>query len=109
QRLLRAGALAGETMVDGGVYAAAQGPRLETAAEIDRFARDGADLVGMTGMPEASLARELDIPYAAINVVVNYAAGRWSSEQGIRMDEIEAVLHHAMGRVRGVLEMICHA
>lgn len=107
QRLLRAGALAGETMVDGGVYAAAQGPRLETAAEIDRFARDGADVVGMTGMPEASLARELDIPYAAINVVVNYAAGRWSSEQGIRMDEIEAVLHHAMGRVRGILERIC--
>ena len=64
---------------DGGVYAAVSGPRLETAAEIDRLERDGATLVGMTGMPEAVLARELDLPYVAIAVVVNHAAGRGDS------------------------------
>jgi 5'-methylthioinosine phosphorylase len=67
---------AGFPVVDGGVYAATQGPRLETAAEIARLARDGADVVGMTGMPEAVLARELDIPYACLALVVNWAAGR---------------------------------
>ena len=61
---------------DGGVYGATQGPRLETAAEIDRFERDGAHMVGMTGMPEAILARELGLEYATIAVVVNDAAGR---------------------------------
>jgi 5'-methylthioinosine phosphorylase len=72
--------------LDGGVYAAVQGPRLETAAEINRFERDGADMVGMTGMPEASLARELGLSYAAIAVVVNYAAGRGNSREGIHLD-----------------------
>ncbi|XOV81903.1 MAG: S-methyl-5'-thioinosine phosphorylase [bacterium] len=62
-------------LVDGGVYACTQGPRLETAAEIKRLAQDGATLVGMTGMPEAALARELDIPFAALCLVVNPAAG----------------------------------
>ncbi len=60
----------------GGVYAATQGPRLETAAEIDRLQRDGADFVGMTAMPEASLARELGLEYACLALVVNRAAGR---------------------------------
>jgi len=58
-----------------GVHGVTQGPRLETAAEIKRLARDGCDVVGMTGMPEASLARELDLPYASICMVVNPAAG----------------------------------
>lgn len=109
QRILTAAAAAGEAMVNGGVYAATQGPRLETAAEINRMERDGADLVGMTGMPEAALARELGLPYAAINVVANYAAGRASSEIGIQFDNIEAVLHEAMVRVRRVLEEVCKA
>ena len=61
-----------------GVYAAVQGPRLETAAEIDKYERDGATIVGMTGMPEASLAREVNLPYAAICPVANFAAGRVS-------------------------------
>jgi 5'-methylthioadenosine phosphorylase len=107
QRLLAAAASAGETVFDGGVYATTQGPRLETAAEINRLERDGADLVGMTGMPEAVLARELDVPYAAINVVVNCAAGRSSSEQGIHFDDIEVVLQAAMVRVHNLLEHIC--
>ncbi len=107
QRLLAAAASAGETVFDGGVYATTQGPRLETAAEINRLERDGADLVGMTGMPEAVLARELDVPYAAINVVVNCAAGRSSSEQGIHFDDIEVVLQAAMVRVHNLLEHVC--
>jgi len=61
---------------DGGVYAATQGPRLETIAEVNRLERDGADYIGMTAMPEASLARELDMEYACLSLIVNYAAGR---------------------------------
>lgn len=60
----------------GGIYGVTQGPRLETAAEIDRLERDGCSMVGMTGMPEAALARELGIDYAICAVAVNYAAGR---------------------------------
>lgn len=93
----------GETFVDGGVYATMQGPRLETAAEINRLERDGATIVGMTGMPEAVLARELDMSYAAICVVANHAAGRASSAKGIRYQDIDAVLDEAMVRVRAVL------
>jgi 5'-methylthioinosine phosphorylase len=58
-----------------GVHGVTQGPRLETAAEIQRMARDGCDVVGMTGMPEAALARELELPYVSICMVVNLAAG----------------------------------
>jgi len=107
QRLLLATAAVGELAVDGGVYAATQGPRLETAAEINRFERDGADVVGMTGMPEAVLARELELPYAALNVVVNYGAGRADSAAGIIFDDIETVLQTAMSRVRVILEKLC--
>jgi len=71
-----------------GVYAAVQGPRLETASEIDRYEKDGATIVGMTGMPETSLAKELDIPYAAICPVANFAAGRVTSKDGITHQEI---------------------
>ena len=106
-RLLAAAKAAGEAMIDGGTYAATQGPRLESAAEINRFERDGADIVGMTGMPEAVLARELEIPYAAINVVANHAAGRASSRDGITMHDIEATLQLAMGRVHKVLLNLC--
>lgn len=90
----------------GGVYAATQGPRLETAAEINRLERDGADVVGMTGMPEAVLARELDVPYAAINVIANHAAGRGTSANGIHFDSLEVVLQEAMGRVRSIIESV---
>jgi 5'-deoxy-5'-methylthioadenosine phosphorylase len=74
--MLAAAGRAGIMLHDGGVYAVTQGPRLETAAEIARLARDGCDLVGMTGMPEAGLARELGLEYACCAVVVNHAAGR---------------------------------
>ena len=66
-----------------GVYAATQGPRLETAAEIDRYEKDGATIVGMTAMPEAVLARELNLSYVAICPVANHAAGRGESSEGI--------------------------
>jgi len=72
----------------GGTYAAVQGPRLETKAEIDRYERDGATIVGMTGMPEASLARELTMNYAAICPVANQAAGRGTSKDGISHHDI---------------------
>jgi 5'-methylthioinosine phosphorylase len=107
KRLLAAAKAAKEPVVDGGVYGATQGPRLETAAEINRLERDGADVVGMTGMPEASLAREIGLEYAAINLVANFAAGRGESEHAIPLDRIEAVLAESMGRVRRVIEALC--
>jgi len=106
QRLLRAAAAAGEEIVSGGTYAATQGPRLETAAEINRLERDGADIVGMTGMPEAALAREIGLCYAAIAVVVNYAAGRGASAGGVKLEDINAVSQQAMARVRSLLDAL---
>ena len=106
QSLVEAAAKAGEPMVAGGVYACTQGPRLETAAEINRLERDGASMVGMTGMPEAALARELDLKYAALVVVANHAAGRVGSSEGIRLEEIYAVLETGMARVRNIIERL---
>ena len=102
--LLRAAKVAAIPVIDGGVYATTQGPRLETAAEINRLERDGADMVGMTGMPEAALAREIGLPYAAVAVVANYAAGRADSESGVHLDAIHLILKDALGQVRGVIE-----
>ena len=107
ERLLEAAGRCGETLADGGVYAATQGPRLESAAEINRLERDGADLVGMTGMPEASLAREISLEYATIAVVANYAAGRGDSAHAIPLDKIGKVLEEAMGRVRRIIGALC--
>jgi 5'-methylthioadenosine phosphorylase len=106
QRVMRALEAAGEAYVPKGVYATAQGPRLETAAEIDRMERDGASMVGMTGMPEAALAKELDLCYAAIAVSVNSAAGRGASTRSITIEEIGPVIERAMTRVRRVLEFL---
>ena len=75
QELIRAASIAGVTLEPRGIYGATQGPRLETAAEIKRMARDGCTIVGMTGMPEAALAREVGINYANCSIVVNWAAG----------------------------------
>jgi 5'-methylthioadenosine phosphorylase len=102
--IVEAAAQAGLEVVARGTYAAVQGPRLETAAEIDRLERDGAHLVGMTGMPEAALARELGIAYAALAVVANPAAGRGASAQAVSLEEISDVLREAMARVRLVVE-----
>lgn len=105
-RLAEAAEQAGEPVIQGGTYGATQGPRLETAAEIERMARDGADMVGMTGMPEASLARELGLCYAAMAVVVNYAAGRAESATGIKMSDINAVSRVALARVHLILDAL---
>ena len=106
-RLLKSAQSAGEAILDGGVYAATQGPRLETAAEITRLERDGADIVGMTGMPEAGLAREISLEYATIAVVANYAAGRGDSQRAVPLDKIGEVLEEAMSRVRRIIERFC--
>jgi 5'-methylthioinosine phosphorylase len=105
--ILKAADRCGERLSDGAVYAATQGPRLETAAEIARLERDGCDIVGMTGMPEAALAREISLEYAAIAVVANFAAGKGDSEHAIPLDKIEAVLDESMGRVRRIIEELC--
>jgi len=85
----------------GGVYGSTQGPRLETAAEISRMERDGCDLVGMTGMPEAALARELEIPYANCSVIANWAAGKTAGE--ITMPEIIKNLEQGMANTEQLL------
>jgi 5'-methylthioinosine phosphorylase len=105
-QLLVAAKAANLAIGDGGVYGAVSGPRLETAAEIDRMERDGATLVGMTGMPEAALARELGLPYAAVCVVVNHAAGRGDSAEGVSMERIAKVLETAMDRVHILLKHV---
>ncbi|HEY9120257.1 MAG TPA: S-methyl-5'-thioinosine phosphorylase [Marinobacter sp.] len=88
---------------DFGVYGATQGPRLETAAEVSRLERDGCDLVGMTGMPEAALAAELKMNYVCLALVVNHAAGK--SDHIITMAEIETAIDHGMSGVKRILEV----
>ncbi len=89
-----------------GVYGVTQGPRLETIAEINRMERDGCAMVGMTGMPEAALARELDLHYATCAVVVNWAAGRGDEGDIIKMEDIEATVKTGMDKVRTMLEHV---
>ena len=100
-RLIEAGDGMAEPVIRSGTYAATQGPRLETAMEIRRLAADGCDIVGMTGMPEAALARELDICYACCAVVANWAAGK--HDQIIKMSEIEQNLKIGMKSARDLL------
>jgi 5'-methylthioinosine phosphorylase len=108
-KLIAAARSCDQPVRDFGVYGCTQGPRLETAAEIARMRRDGCDLVGMTGMPEAALARELGIPYATAAVVANPAAGLGSSSEGVSIDQITKVLEAAMARVRNVLGALIKA
>ncbi len=102
QQLIGAADACGLKVIGEGTYAATQGPRLESAAEIDRLERDGCDLVGMTGMPEAALARELRLCYACISVVANMGAGR--SEEELTMEMIERTLVGGMADVKRLLE-----
>jgi 5'-methylthioinosine phosphorylase len=88
-------------LVDAGTYGCSNGPRFETAAEIERMRRDGCSIVGMTGMPEAGLARELDIEYACLALVVNWAAGVADSD--ISMEEIMVNLEQGIQRLRPLL------
>ena len=102
KQLVSASLMSGLDVFIGGVYAATQGPRLETAAEINRLEKDGCDIVGMTGMPEAALARELNINYACLALVVNWAAGK--SDEEITMAVIEKHLEKGIGKVKLILE-----
>lgn len=99
--LLRAGVKAGLDLREHGCVAVTQGPRLETAAEIQRLKNDGCDLVGMTSMPEAALARELVLPYATLAVVANAAAGVDGAV--ISMADMRATLHAASGDIRRLI------
>ena len=101
QQLMHSAQELGIDHVDHGVYGATQGPRLETAAEIRRLRQDGCDMVGMTGMPEAVLARELELKYATCGLVVNWAAG--IEERVISMAEILANVEQWMQKVKRLL------
>jgi 5'-methylthioadenosine phosphorylase/5'-methylthioinosine phosphorylase len=90
-----------------GTYGSTQGPRLESAAEIARMERDGCDLVGMTGMPEAALAKEIGINYASVAVIANWGAGKTAGE--ITMAEIEENLHHGMANAGALLQTFISA
>jgi 5'-methylthioadenosine phosphorylase/5'-methylthioinosine phosphorylase len=104
QALMWAGEASGLPVIGHGIYGATQGPRLETTAEIARLERDGCDLVGMTGMPEAAIARELGLCYASLAFVVNWAAGK--GPDVIRMEEIRANLTTSAARVDRILRML---
>lgn len=108
ERLAASAAALGLPARDRGVYGVTQGPRLETAAEIDRLERDGCDLVGMTAMPEAGLAREIGLDYAICAVVVNHAAGRGPAGLGIHAD-IERNLDEGMTNAARLLEALIAA
>lgn len=101
-RIIQAAQQANISVTPSGTYGCTQGPRLETVAEIKRMANDGCDLVGMTGMPEASLARELGLAYANISVVANWAAGVVEGE--ITMAEIEKNLEVGMANAIALLK-----
>ena len=104
QAAIAAARRAGVAMVDDGCYGATQGPRLETRAEIARLRRDGCDIVGMTGMPEAGLARELGLDYACIAIVANWAAGAGpDAGEVITFDDVLAVVATATSGVSRVL------
>lgn len=104
KRIIDAAASITLDIVPRGTYGATQGPRLESTAEITRMERDGCDLVGMTGMPEAGLARELGIEYACIALVVNWAAGKTDEE--ITMAIIQQNLDNGMDKIRRLLEAV---
>jgi purine nucleoside phosphorylase len=102
-RILSAARAAEVPCHDGGVYAVTEGPRLETAAEIDRLERDGADFVGMTAMPEAAIAREMRMTYACLSLIVNFAAGRG---KGTVHEDIEGSLLEAKTRALRVMHLL---
>ena len=107
REVLDAAARAGVAVVDGGCYGATQGPRLETKAEIARMRQDGCDLVGMTGMPEAGLARELGLDYACLAVVANWAAGAGPDpDEVITLDDVLANVEAASAGIGPLLEAL---
>ena len=106
EALVRAARRSGHGVVEGGVYACTQGPRLESASEVRRFARDGANVIGMTLYPECALARELDIPYAGLCVSVNSAAGLRESRRKIEFESLKEIVDRG---VRAAVEVVAEA
>lgn len=102
QALVEAAGAAGVALAGRGVMGVTQGPRLESAAEIRRMRQDGCDMVGMTGMPEAALARELGMQYACLAVSVNWGAGVMGL--GDIHAEIHQSIEQGMARVRAILQ-----
>ncbi len=102
-RLFTAAGQMGIDVAEGGCYGATQGPRLETRAEITRLRRDGCDLVGMTGMPETALARELGLDYACLAIVANWAAGCDSEQRKISFAEVKSIVVKASAGLPGLL------
>lgn len=100
--LLKAGKQVNVTLKKGGTYVAVEGPRLETAAEIKSFRILGGDVVGMTGMPEASLARELEICYSGISVVANFAAG--ISKKKLTVAEVMEAMKDTTDQIKSLLK-----
>ena len=105
EQVLAAARATGVALVDGGCYGATQGPRLETNAEIARLRRDGCDLVGMTGMPEAGLARELGLDYACLAIVANWAAGCGDAQEITLAEVLDNVAAASAGLPELVAEL----
>jgi len=101
-RIISAAKIISLPLVPDGVYGCTQGPRLETAAEIQRLANDGCTLVGMTAMPEAALARELGLSYASISIVANLAAGL--SEIPLTVEDIHAVVANGLEQIQQLIK-----
>lgn len=106
QALIRAARRSGHGVVEGGVYATTQGPRLESTAEVRRFQRDGANVIGMTLYPECALARELDLPYGALCVSVNSAAGLRESHRKIEFESLKEIVDRG---VRAAVDVVREA
>lgn len=104
QQLMQTTQKLSTSVLDGGTYGVMQGPRFETAAEINRLQRDGCDMVGMTAMPEAVLARELDINYAMLVLVANWAAGINNSV--LQCDEIYSTISSNIKTVQTMIAEI---
>ena len=109
QQLLAAAQESGIAMINGGTYATTQGPRLESAAEIRRIERDGGDMVGMTGMPEAALAREAGLEYATLAVVSNWAAGKNASEHNVAFNLAGDAFQQALQQISVLLGALVRA
>lgn len=106
QQIIQAAVKSHQAIITEGVYAVTNGPRLETAAEIQKLKQDGADIVGMTVMPEAALARELSIPYAVISPVVNYAAGIAASEREIDFSQVGQSMSKMADQTAAILQQL---
>ena len=102
KRIIAAAQTISEPVVKQGVYGCTQGPRLETAAEIKKLGNDGCTLVGMTAMPEAPLARELNLAYASISIVANMAAGL--SDVPLTVEDIHAVVANGLERIQKLIK-----